>query len=65
MAVTPVSRAFSAPKSTHFFALNAPAVPNNKQTKNQSYGGVVARPNIAAAADWYVYSIQPLIDALP
>lgn len=28
------------------------------------YGGVVERPNIAAAADWYVYKIQPLIDAL-
>eukprot|EP00877_Chromochloris_zofingiensis_P006035 jgi/Chrzof1/1685/Cz10g17070.t1 len=28
------------------------------------YGGVVARPNVAAAADWYVYDIQPLIDAL-
>jgi hypothetical protein len=28
------------------------------------YGGVANRPNIAAAADWYVYTIQPLIDAL-
>lgn len=28
------------------------------------YGGVVERPNIAAQADWYLYSIQPLIDAL-
>lgn len=28
------------------------------------YGGVVERANIAAAADWYVYQIQPLIDAL-
>jgi len=28
------------------------------------YGGVVVRPNIAEAADWYVYEIQPLIDAL-
>lgn len=28
------------------------------------YGGVVERPNIAAAADWYVYRIQQLIDAL-
>ena len=28
------------------------------------YGGVVARPNIAAAADWYVYKIQSMIDAL-
>lgn len=28
------------------------------------YGGVVARPNIAAAADWYVYRIQDLVDAL-
>ena len=31
----------------------------------RSYGGVVARPTIAAAADWYLYSIAPLIDALP
>ena len=29
-----------------------------------SYGGVVERPNIAAAADWYIYKIQQLIDAL-
>eukprot|EP00884_Botryococcus_braunii_P018710 jgi/Botrbrau1/5522/Bobra.0023s0010.2 len=28
------------------------------------YGGVVNRQNIAAQADWYVYTIQPLIDAL-
>eukprot|EP00879_Flechtneria_rotunda_P017585 GHRR01018435.1.p1 GENE.GHRR01018435.1~~GHRR01018435.1.p1 ORF type:complete len:205 (+),score=69.83 GHRR01018435.1:435-1049(+) len=28
------------------------------------YGGVVERPNIAAQADWYVYSIQPLTEAL-
>eukprot|EP00775_Hariotina_reticulata_P012443 gene12443-12580_t len=28
------------------------------------YGGVVERLNIAAKADWYLYSIQPLIDAL-
>jgi len=28
------------------------------------YGGVVERPNIATQADWYIYSIQPLIDAL-
>lgn len=28
------------------------------------YGGVVARPNIAAEADWYVYNIQDLTDAL-
>lgn len=28
------------------------------------YGGVVERANIAAAADWYVYRIQQLIDAL-
>lgn len=28
------------------------------------YGGIAYRPNIAAAADWYVNSIQPLIDAL-
>jgi len=28
------------------------------------YGGVVERPNIAAEADWYIYQIQPLIDAL-
>lgn len=28
------------------------------------YGGVVERPNIATQADWYLYSIQPLIDAL-
>lgn len=28
------------------------------------YGGVVMRANIAAQADWYVYQIQPLIDAL-
>ena len=41
------------------------ATTKNTQLKNNSYGGVVARPNIAAAADWSVYSIQPLIDALP
>jgi phosphoglycolate phosphatase-like HAD superfamily hydrolase len=28
------------------------------------YGGVVERPNIAQKADWYIYSIQPLIEAL-
>ena len=28
------------------------------------YGGVVERPSIAGKADWYVYSIQSLIDAL-
>lgn len=28
------------------------------------YGGVVVRNNIAEQADWYVYEIQPLIDAL-
>ncbi|KAF8065537.1 hypothetical protein HT031_003138 [Scenedesmus sp. PABB004] len=28
------------------------------------YGGVVERANIAAQADWYLYSIQPLTDAL-
>mmetsp|Transcript_21056 Transcript_21056/g.58496 ORF Transcript_21056/g.58496 Transcript_21056/m.58496 type:complete len:275 (-) Transcript_21056:455-1279(-) len=27
------------------------------------YGGVVARPNIAAKADWYIMDIQQLIDA--
>jgi hypothetical protein len=28
------------------------------------YGGVVARANIAAAADWYIYRIQDLTEAL-
>ena len=28
------------------------------------YGGAVRRPAVAAAADWYVLSIQPLLDAL-
>lgn len=28
------------------------------------YGGAVRRPAVAAAADWYVMSIQPLLDAL-
>lgn len=28
------------------------------------YGGAVRRPAVAATADWYVLSIQPLLDAL-
>ena len=28
------------------------------------YGGVVQRPAVAAAADWYIISIQELMDAL-
>ena len=28
------------------------------------YGGVVERPAIAAKADWYVYCIEDLIEAL-
>lgn len=28
------------------------------------YGGVVERPNIAAQADWYIYDIQTLLQAL-
>jgi len=28
------------------------------------YGGTVVRPSIAAQADWYVYGIQELTDAL-
>lgn len=28
------------------------------------YGGAVYRPNIAELADWYLFEIQPLIDAL-
>ena len=28
------------------------------------YGGTVVRPSIAAQADWYVNSMQPLIEAL-
>ena len=28
------------------------------------YGGVVERPSVAAGADWYIYSIQQLIDVL-
>jgi hypothetical protein len=28
------------------------------------YGGVVERPNIAAQADWYIYDIHALLDAL-
>ena len=28
------------------------------------YGGVVERPSIAAKADWYVYDIRDLIQAL-
>ena len=28
------------------------------------YGGAVRRPVVAAAASWYVLSIQPLLDAL-
>ncbi|KAL0036145.1 hypothetical protein WJX79_005418 [Trebouxia sp. C0005] len=28
------------------------------------YGGVVQRPSVAAGADWYIYKIQQLLDAL-
>ncbi len=28
------------------------------------YGGVVERKNIAEKADWYIYDIQQMIDAL-
>lgn len=28
------------------------------------FGGAVRRPAVAAAADWFVMSIQPLLDAL-
>ena len=28
------------------------------------YGGTVIRPTVASQADWFVYSMQPLIDSL-
>jgi hypothetical protein len=28
------------------------------------YGGTVARDNVAVAADWFVYRIQAVLDAL-
>lgn len=27
------------------------------------YGGTIVRPTVAAQADWYVYSMEPLLDA--
>ncbi len=29
------------------------------------YGGVVERPSIASKADWYIYKIRDLLEALP
>ena len=29
------------------------------------YGGVVERPSVASKADWYIYNIRDLIEAMP
>jgi len=68
LLLSPVRGNFSAPNRSPTIhpstrILNPkPAPITNPPTR---YGGVVARPNIAVQADWYIYKIQALIDALP